>query len=312
MDLTSMAMQETTAAAEEDRLPCSEVPVKEKTKKITWVRKWNSTDVFHILFIGGLHVLCLFAPSTFSWKSFWVCFALYAICGVFGTTLSFHRNLTHRSFKLPKYLEYFFAYVGLHALQGDPVWWVSTHRYHHKYTDTYLDPHSPIEGFWFCHIFWLFDSKYIIEKCGRYENAGDLMKQSYYRFLERTFVYHVYLQAALLYLFGGFPFIVWGMAVRTILGFHLSWLVNSVCHRWGNRPWNTGDLSTNNWFIAMLTSGEGWHNNHHAFEYSARHGIEWWQIDTTWYIIKLLEYLGLATDIKVPSEIHKRKMSFKN
>ncbi|KAF6137717.1 hypothetical protein GIB67_003196 [Kingdonia uniflora] len=133
--------------------------------------------------------------------------------------------------------------------------------------------------------------------------------QAYYRFLRRTHYVHPTAFGVLLYALGGFPYIVWGMAVRTILDVHTSSLVNSVCHIWGHQAWKTGNLSRNNGLIALISFGEGWHNNHHAFQSSARHGLEWWQIDVTWYVIKLLERIGLATDVKVPSDLQKQKMS---
>ncbi|KAF5197169.1 Delta 9 desaturase protein [Thalictrum thalictroides] len=227
---------------------------------------------------------------------------------LFGINLSYHRNLSHRSFKLPKYLEYLFAYFGLLALQGDPIFWVSTHRYHHKFADKDEDPHSPIQGFWFSHISWIFNYNKILHEGGYYKNVADLKKQFYYRFLQKTIVFHVLLLPVLLYKFGGFPFIVWGMGVRTTVTYHSTFMVNSICHIWGHQAWNTGDLSKNNWFVGLFAFGEGWHNNHHAFEFSARHGLEWWQIDMTWYIIQLLERVGLATDVKLPSETLKQKM----
>ncbi|KAL5727915.1 hypothetical protein ACHQM5_001057 [Ranunculus cassubicifolius] len=234
------------------------------------------------------------------------------MCGVFGVTLSYHRNLAHRSFKLPKYLEYLFAYFALHAYQGDPIFWVSTHRYHHKVTDTIRDPHSPIERFFFAHMGWIFDFNKMVQKGVNYNNVRDLTKQPYYRFRQKTMVLQAYIVAILLYMLGGFPYLVWVMGVKTVWGYHVTFLVNSACHTWGDRAWSTKDLSRNNWWLSLFTFGESWHNNHHAFDYSARHGLEWWQVDLTWYVIKALGFLGLATDIKLPSEGHKQRMSLEN
>ncbi|KAJ0794578.1 putative fatty acid desaturase domain, acyl-CoA desaturase [Helianthus annuus] len=141
-------------------------------------------------------------------------------------------------------------------------------------------------------------------------NVEDLKNQAFYRFLKRTYALHTIAFAALLYVVGGFSYIVWVLGVAGTLGYHGTFLVNSVCHIWGSHVWNTGDLSKNNWWVALLSFGEGWHNNHHAFEYSARHGLEWWQIDVGWYIIRFLEVVGLATNVKLPSKDHKLKMSF--
>ncbi|KAL5702013.1 hypothetical protein ACHQM5_027284 [Ranunculus cassubicifolius] len=283
-----------------------EIAVKEKHM---WVRKWALRDLIYAASIFTLHVLCLFAPFTFTWGAFVLAYTLYILTGAFGVTLSYHRNLAHKSFKLPKYLEYLFAYFALHACQGDPIFWVSTHRHHHKVTDTERDPHSPLEGIWFSHIGWIFDVNKIIQKGGNYKNVSDLTRQPYYKFLQKTNALHVLTLGSLLYMVGGFPFVVWGMGVRTVMVYHITFSVNSFCHIWGHQAWNTGDLSKNNWVLSLLTFGESWHNNHHAFEYSARQGLEWWQIDLTWYVIKLLEFLGLATDVKLPSEAHKQRLA---
>ncbi|KAF6168733.1 hypothetical protein GIB67_013115, partial [Kingdonia uniflora] len=147
---------------------------------------------------------------------------------------------------------------------------------------TVKDPHSPNAGFWYSHIIWVFNTQNIIENRGKHDNVKDLKMQAYYRFLRRTHLVHPIAFGALLYALGGFPYIVWGMAVRIFLLMHSTFLVNSVCHVWGHQAWKTGDLSRNNGYIALIIFGEGWHNNHHAFQFSARHGLEWWQIDMTW------------------------------
>ncbi|OVA15950.1 Fatty acid desaturase [Macleaya cordata] len=276
---------------------------------VFWKRKWAILDAINLGIVVLEHIAILFAPFNFSWDAFWVAVILHMVTS-FGITLSYHINLTHKSFKLPKWLEYLFAYCGLHAGEGHPIYWISYHRYHHQFTDTDRDPHSPIEGFWFSHVNWLFDHSYINEKCGgEANNVMDLQKQAYYRFLQSTYYLHLLGLGLLLYVVGGFPYVIWGMGVRMAIAHQSACLVNSVCHTWGQKPWNTKDLSKNNWLMGLIAFGEGWHNNHHAFEFSARHGLEWWQIDVTWYLVKLLEYLGLATDVKVPSEMQKQRMS---
>ncbi|KAL2539323.1 Palmitoyl-monogalactosyldiacylglycerol delta-7 desaturase [Abeliophyllum distichum] len=230
---------------------------------VLWGRKWNLSDVTSIGLVASVHLLCVFAPFTFNWGAFWITFGLYIISGLFGVTLSYHRHLSHKSFKIPKWLEYIFAYCGVLAAQ-----------------------------------------------CGKPNNVGDLEKQPFYKFLESTYIIHPIALGALLYALGGFPYIVWGMGVRTVFVYHGTWLVNSASHTWGKQAWNTGDLSKNNWWLALITFGEGWHNNHHAFEYSARQGLEWWQIDITWYVIRLLEAIGLATDVKLPTSTQKQRMAF--
>ncbi|KAM1060612.1 hypothetical protein ACFX13_025792 [Malus domestica] len=290
------------------RILLSDVIVK-RPKNVFMGRKWIPMDVATAGVVVAMHLLSLFAPFQFNWGAFGVAMALYVVTGLFGITLSFHRNLSHKSFKLPKFLEYLFAYCGSQALQGSPIDWVSVHRYHHQFCDSEKDPHSPIEGFWYSHMSWLFDTNSVNERCGGSNNAGDLEKQPFYQLLHKTYIAHPIALGLVLYAMGGFPFLVWGMGVRTIWVYHITWLVNSACHVWGNRAWNTGDLSRNNWWVAILAFGEGWHNNHHAFEYSARHGLKWWQLDMTWYVVRFLQAIGLATDVKLPTEAHKQKMA---
>ncbi|RWR77401.1 palmitoyl-monogalactosyldiacylglycerol delta-7 desaturase, chloroplastic [Cinnamomum micranthum f. kanehirae] len=294
-------------AAESREIFLSDVVVR-SSRRVYWSRRWSYRDVITASVVLSMHVLCLFAPFAFTWPAFWMALSLYLVTGLLGITLSFHRNLSHRSFKLPKWLEYSFAYCGVQALQGSPLDWVSTHRYHHQYCDSDRDPHSPIEGFWYSHMSWIFDTNSVIQRCGEPSNVSDLEKQSFYRFMRSTYMAHPVALAMLMYAVGGFPFVVWGMGVRIVWVYHITWLVNSACHVWGRQSWNTGDLSRNNWWVALLAFGEGWHNNHHAFEYSARHGLEWWQLDFTWYVVWLLQAIGLATDVKVPSQTQKQRM----
>ncbi|KAI3839306.1 hypothetical protein MKX03_016850 [Papaver bracteatum] len=231
------------------------------------------------------------------------------LCGPIGVGLCFHRSLCHKSLKLNKSVEYLFAYFGLLAGQGDPIYWVTVHRFHHQFVDTVKDPHSPIEGFWFSYINWIFQHTWEKVSFSVYSSITKLhlfeTVHSYYRFLRKTISLHYVGLGLLLYVAGGLPYFIWEMGVRMAYSHHGTFVINSVCHKWGGkRPYNTKDLSTNNWLMNIINlSGEGWHNNHHAFEFSARLGLEWWQ---------LLERLGLATDVKVPMEIQKLEMSFKN
>ncbi|GMI82028.1 FATTY ACID DESATURASE B, fatty acid desaturase 5 [Hibiscus trionum] len=285
--------------------------VVQKRREAFWKRNWNVMDITKAGVVLSMHLLSLCAPFYFTWSAFWFTVGLTLISGL-GITLSYHRNLCHRSFKLPKWLEYLFAYCGVQALQGDPIDWVSTHRCHHQFADSERDPHSPIHGFWFSYFNWMFDTKTIIEKRGGVSNVGDLEKQPYYRFLRATYFLHPIAFGVVLYSLGGFPFLVWGMGVRIVYSYHLTFLVNSVSHLWGKQTWNTRDQSKNNWWLGLLVFGDGWHNNHHAFEYSARHGLEWWEFDLTWYIIRFLQVVGLATEVKLPSQAHKQRMTFYN
>ncbi|VFQ75100.1 unnamed protein product [Cuscuta campestris] len=152
----------------------------------------------------------MYAPFCFSWDAVVLWFVLYIITGI-GMTVSYHRNLCHKSFKLPKWLEYMLSYFGVLALQGDPIGWVSTHRHHHKYTDSLKDPHSPNDGFWFSHMGWIYDTKNADERSRKASNVGDLESQAFYIFIRKTYLLHHILFGALLFSIGGFPYIVWGM-----------------------------------------------------------------------------------------------------
>jgi fatty-acid desaturase len=215
-------------------------------------RKWSSKDVIYGGFMVFMHALCLLAPFTFSWSAFGVFMALYVITGMFGITLSFHRNLSHKSFKLPKWLEYTFAYCGVQALQGDPLEWVSSHRYHHQFCDTEMDPHTPYEGFWHSHMGWLLDEQPLHQRVGERGNIGDMEKDRFYQFIQKTYPIHPVMMAVALYAAGGVPYIVWGVAVRAVWVYHITWFVNSASHVWGTQVWNTGDLSRNNWLVSTV------------------------------------------------------------
>ncbi|CAN0878333.1 Palmitoyl-monogalactosyldiacylglycerol delta-7 desaturase, chloroplastic [Linum grandiflorum] len=193
----------------------SDVVVERERKLFGGGRKWNTMDVSTAAVVVAMHLLALPAPLCFSWPAFWVAVSLYVVTGLFGITLSFHRHLSHRSFRLPKWLEYLFAYCGVHALQGNPIDWVSTHRYHHQFCDSERDPHSPLEGFWFSHMSWLFDTNSITERCGGKNNVGDLESQPFYRLMRATYVVHPIALGLLLYILGGFSFLVWGMVSAT-------------------------------------------------------------------------------------------------
>ena len=218
-----------------------------------------------------------------------------------GVTLSYHRQLTHKSFVTPKWLEYFFSLCGVMAIEGHPIEWVSAHRHHHQQCDKDLDPHSPMDGFYWSHIGWLLDTnnnKILTDT----SNAKDLKSQAFYRALKKYYIPHIFLQLLFFGGLWGFGGLVWGFFLRVVFVWHITWAVNSLSHIWGFQSYKTDDISMNNWFVALLGFGEGWHNNHHAFEESAAHGLEWWQFDPTWYVIWLLKKMKLAWNVKIPNE----------
>ena len=253
-------------------------------------------------FIIGVHILALAAFFTFSWPAVALCLVLHWVTGGVGVTLGYHRLLTHRSFKVPKPIEYFLALVASLACQGGPITWVATHRLHHLKSDEEGDPHSPLDGFFWAHMGWCLRRNRMddYKELARY--APDLTSDPVYVFLNRTHILWTLLLAAGLYAWGGWPFVVWGIFVRLVLVYHTTWLVNSAAHVWGYRTYKTGDRSTNLWWVALFSYGEGWHNNHHAFQHSARHGLKWWEFDATYFMIQCLQLLGLAQAVKVPSK----------
>jgi sn-1 stearoyl-lipid 9-desaturase len=247
------------------------------------------------------HALAVVALFHFSWRGVAVAAVLWWISGSLGIGIGYHRLLTHRGFRCPKWLEYGLAVCGTLALEGGPIFWVGIHRIHHQLTDREGDPHSPRDGKWWSHMGWILRGESLhgeTEPLARY--VPDLRRDPFYLWLSR---YHWITQVAVglgvWYLFG-WNVVLWAVFLRTVVGLHCTWLVNSATHMWGSQRWATGDDSTNNFLIALLTFGEGWHNNHHAHPNSARHGLRWWEIDTNWYVISALRAAGLARDIKLP------------
>lgn len=259
--------------------------------------------------LAGVHLVALlaFVPALFSWSGL-AMFALFAwVSGGLGVTLCYHRLLTHRSFKTPKWLEYFLTGCAALAWQGGPIEWVGMHRLHHKHSDEPADPHSPRHGFTWSHILWMLHGE--LDGLSARDAAKDLQRDRVTRWIDRFFwVPQLVLAAALMgggwLLAGpmlGLSWVVWGVAVRTVVVFHSTWFVNSATHTWGYQNYkDTGDDSTNLWWVALLSMGEGWHNNHHRHPRSAAHGLRWFELDPTFWTIRALSWVGLARDIKLP------------
>ena len=258
---------------------------------------WNIIGFMAFLHIGAL--LALF-PSNFSWTAVGLALFLHWVTGGLGITLGFHRLLTHRSFKTPKWLEYFFIFCGTLACEGGVFDWVGLHRIHHMHSDDEQDPHDSHRGFWWSHMGWMLHELPIKSEIDRF--IKDIADDPVYKFLQANFILIQFALGILLFFVGGWSFVVWGIFVRIVAVFHCTWLVNSATHKFGYRTYDSGDSSTNCWWVALLTYGEGWHNNHHAFQYSARHGLQWWEIDTTWMMIQLLQAFGLATNVKLATK----------
>jgi len=253
---------------------------------------WGNT-----IAILGLHVACLVAPFYFTWSALGIAVFLWWLAGGLGVCMGYHRLLTHRSFETWKPIEYVITLLGNLSWQGGAVRWVGTHRMHHRDSDTDSDPHTPKHGFNWAHILWCLYK----DPLGRNPRdlAKDLQRDPVHRVLDRFFWVPQIVLAGVLYALGGLPWVIWGVCVRTVFSYHATWFVNSAGHTWGYRNFETRENSRNSWWVALVSFGEGWHNNHHAFARSARHGLRWFEVDTTWWTIRIMQALGLAWNVHV-------------
>lgn len=253
-----------------------------------------------------LHIGALAAPFYFTWKGVLLALILGWVTGGIGICLGYHRLLTHSSFTTFRPVRWVIALLGNLAGQGSPLMWVAQHRKHHAFSDKEGDPHSPRHGKWWSHMLWLaprFDKGYYNALYKRY--APDILKDRGMQLLDKTFILWYFLVGGGLFALGyfgwdsytGMSFVVYGMFVRLVYVLHATWFVNSASHIWGYRNYETRDDSKNLWWVGMLTYGEGWHNNHHAYQRMARHGHRWWEVDVTYWAICVLEKLGLAWDV---------------
>ncbi|MDX2270977.1 MAG: fatty acid desaturase [Cyanobacteriota bacterium] len=264
------------------------------------VLSWPTT-----LFMAAVHIVALLGGIRyFSWSGLLVAVVLNFLTISLGISLGYHRLLSHRSLRVPKFLEYMLAVCGALAAQRGPIFVTATHRRHHAFSDQEQDPHSPWQrGFWWGHLLWLLyvyppEQQQQINQ--RY--AADLLKDPVYRFLDRRFLALQLLLGILLFWGGGWSWVVYGVFVRLVVGWHVTWLNLSATHLWG-RQWIPDDRhhARNLWWVAWLTYGEGWHSNHHTYPHSARIGLTWWQVDPTYGVIWLLQNLGLADQVKLPA-----------
>ncbi|HMF56883.1 MAG TPA: fatty acid desaturase [Pyrinomonadaceae bacterium] len=258
---------------------------------------WESVITLVIFHAGALAALFMF-----SWKALIVSLIILWVAGGFGIGMGYHRLLTHRGYKTPKWMEYVLTVCGTLALQSGTLQWVTTHRIHHAHTETEQDPHTPRQGTWWSHIGWILRGtaqKHDLPTIQRY--APDLLKDRFHVWISRYYYVPIITLGLVLLVFGGWSMFMWGIFLRTVVGLHVTWLVNSATHMWGTRRFVTEDDSRNNMLIALLAYGEGWHNNHHAHPTAARHGLAWYEIDMNWWGIRTLQLLGLAKSIKLIS-----------
>jgi len=278
---------------------------------------------FSAFWLVSYHLIALlaFLPWFFSWTGVILAILGDYFIGVLGINVGYHRLLTHRGFRCPKWLEHTLAILGFCCLQDTPARWVAVHRRHHEHADEQPDPHSPLVSFLWGHLGWIMVDNPELNRLGIYDRyAKDILRDPFYRALERNlWQIWIIVLSWVVFFFGGFlaqvlmgatmmeavqfgaSLLIWGVFVRTVVVWHQTWAVNSVTHLWGYRNYDTDEGSRNNLFVGIFSNGEGWHNNHHADPHSAKHGHRWWEFDSTYLTIRLLQKLGLAWDVAMPN-----------
>ncbi len=260
-------------------------------RNINW-KNLSIVVVFHLLTVPALF--------TFSWQNLAAMLIGNWIVGSLGVGLGYHRLLTHRSFKAPKWLEYTLTVFGAMAIQDDAPKWVATHRIHHQFVETDKDPHSTKPGFFWAHMGWILKgTAQDHDEATLKRYVPDLLKDKFHVLLAKYYYIPLVLSGFVLFAIGGWSMVLWGVFARVVFGWHSTWFVNSATHFFGKRRFATEDDSTNNAWVAILTFGEGWHNNHHAQPTSARHGLKWYEFDMNWLTIRLFEKLGWAKQIRI-------------
>lgn len=301
--------------------PAEQVPATNPTQPSmrATIASWVITLIGIFLPLAGLGaaVALAWSEGLFGWADLGLLVGMYLLA-MLGVTVGFHRLFTHRSFETVRPVQFILGVLGSMTFQGPLLEWVGRHRLHHQHSDRDGDPHSPhaprrrgfwgrFRAFWHAHIGWALPA----ETADLTRYAPDLRKSRMLRMISTLFplwaALGLAIPAAIGYVFGGWAGaltgFLWGGLVRVLLGHHVTWAVNSVCHLWGSRPYHSDDESRNNPVVGVLAMGEGWHNNHHAFPTSARHGLRWWQIDLGYYFIRTLAWLGLAWKIRLPSGV---------
>lgn len=259
---------------------------------------WSLTVLFSTALFVSMHLASLFAIWTgVSLRDLLICVTLYVV-RMFGVTAGYHRYFSHRTYKMGRVAQFFMALLATSSFQKGVLWWAANHRQHHRHSDQEQDLHSPRQkGFWWSHVGWILSLRY---QYIDYSGVKDLARFPELRVLDK---YHwipgVLLGAAVFLIFGWSGLVV-GFIWSTVLLWHGTFTINSLSHIFGKRRYNTTDDSRNNWFLALITLGEGWHNNHHFFCASTRQGFFWWEIDITYYVLKLFQWMHLVRDLKEP------------
>ena len=259
-------------------------------KRISWV-----TSMPFLL----VHAVALIAPFLvpFAWK--WVALALVLyVVRMFGITAGYHRYFSHRAYKTSRTFQFVLALLGTFSLQKGVLWWAANHRHHHRFSDEPEDIHSPKQsGFWWSHVGWILAPDF---NATRWENLKDFAKYPELRWLNQHFLLPQIAYAVAMFALGGWSGLVWGFFVSTVFLWHGVFTINSLSHVFGRRRFNTTDTSKNNWLLALITLGEGWHNNHHFYQSTANQGFYWWEIDLSYYTLRALSWCGVVWDLRTP------------
>ena len=254
-----------------------------------------------LLWISAMHIGAIAALFFTNRANIIAWLILYFVTGCLGITMTYHRLMAHRSFAVPKWLERILVTCGALAMEGGPIKWSGHHRMHHANPDSEKDPHNSRRGFLFCHMSWIFKYRPTFDDPNKLRRfARDIHSDSYYRWLETTmgqFLPQLVLGAAL-FAIGGIGMVLWGVCLRMVWVYHVTWFVNSATHFFGYRNYDIDDMSRNTWWVALLAFGEGWHNNHHANQHVAEAGHKWWEFDVTMIVIRSLNAMGLVSKLK--------------
>ncbi|MBI3554708.1 MAG: acyl-CoA desaturase [Deltaproteobacteria bacterium] len=267
--------------------------IRRETDRIDWVTSIPFLTM-HVAAIAGLFYFSV------TWQGIALCVGMYYL-RMFGITAGYHRYFSHRSYKTGRGFQFVLALLGGLSVQKGALWWAANHRHHHRYSDMPEDVHSPVlRGFWWSHVGWVISRTYDQTDLNQ---IRDFAKYPELLWLNKHFLFPVVTLSFVLLGLGGMPAVYWGFVASTVLLWHGTFTVNSLAHVWGTRRFDTTDDSRNNFWIAMLTMGEGWHNNHHHYLSSARQGFIWWEIDASYYTLKALEKLGLVWDLRAPPNV---------
>ncbi|MBW2230115.1 MAG: acyl-CoA desaturase [Deltaproteobacteria bacterium] len=283
-----MAASSDTAAMEVAKTACDGASAKSADRSLTAI----PTLIYVIMQAGTLLVFVVgvsTADVLLCAASFFI--RIWAITGVY------HRYFSHRTYRTSRVMQFLLAFLGTTAVQKGPLWWASIHRIHHSESDRPDDPHSPRRSFWYAHQGWVFDPRWART---RTELIRDLMKYPELVWLNQWHIVGPITWGVLCFLIGGWSGLVWGFLVSTTITWHATYTINSLAHRIGRKRFDTGDDSKNSLILALLTLGEGWHNNHHYHPSCTRQGFYWWEIDITYYVLRGLQATGLIWDIKEP------------